>query len=172
MKQQFIQDEVWTLVIGGAFQRANIYKDAVSETDKKHFKNKLKGYVDNLAEAYKNNSITETIHIENIEAFSDFTTSFKSILRLGKLNFGVSQKLVNLYLKYQWCLGNIKEPPHFPVDRIIQQKLKCNPIISWTKIEQQKEYILIINKAKQKLGKDHKTLAQLELALFNRRSNG
>jgi hypothetical protein len=50
------------------------------------------------------------------------TVIFGNICK-GKINFGIAQKMLNLYLKYMWSLGNIQEPPHFPVDRIIQIKL-------------------------------------------------
>jgi hypothetical protein len=36
---------------------------------------------------------------------------------------GTAQKALNLYLKYLWCLGEIKTPPHCPFDRGIIQML-------------------------------------------------
>ena len=87
--------------------------------------------------------------------------------------------MLNLYLKYQWCLGNIKEPPHFPVDRIIQQKLngwaraKGIPqleLMHWTRFTDEKHYLEVINLARSiaKLDSSSKMLtpAQLELELF------
>lgn len=38
MKSIFINSEIWSLTIGGAFQRANVYKPNVLEKDKKDFK--------------------------------------------------------------------------------------------------------------------------------------
>lgn len=57
----------------------------------------------------------------------------------------------NLYLKYQWCLGNIHEPPHFPIDRIIQKKLKPKPIINWTEMNTAEAYMEIIRAVSDKL---------------------
>ncbi|MBU2940168.1 hypothetical protein KO494_11535 [Lacinutrix sp. C3R15] len=42
MKNKFINSEIWSLTIGGAFQRANVYKPDVLEKDKKDFKFMLK----------------------------------------------------------------------------------------------------------------------------------
>ena len=176
MKRTFINSEIWSLTIGGAFQRANVYKPNVLEKDKKEFKSMLKGYIDNtIVPSYKQGSVSDTIHIENIESLQQHTTAFGKLLTNGQFNFGVSQKLLNLYLKYLWCLGIIPEPPHFPVDRIIQQKLKYKPIIAWTKIETSKEYMSIVNFARTKINsKDefYNSLAVIELNLFSRRHDG
>ena len=169
MKDEFIQDEIWILVFGGAFQRANIYKNEVSESNRKYFRNEIKRFVENTIFQQYKNSVNEEAHIKNIQNLSDFTNAFKEILNNGKMNFGVSQKLLNLYLKYQWCLGLIKTPPHFPVDRIIQQKLNFNPIQPWTQICNVNDYMKIINCAKT-LAKDKDiSIAKLELELFSRR---
>ena len=98
------------------------------------------------------------------------------------MNFGISQKMLNLYLKYQWCLGNIKEPPHFPVDRIIQEKLnqvaKNNNlpkivIEAWTLFENETKYLHIIRFAEQvkntATSLKQFSLPELELHLFDRR---
>ena len=85
------------------------------------------------------------------------------------MNFGVSQKILNLLLKYKWCIDDYPEPPHFPLDRRIQEILNLNPIISWTQITTSEEYMKIINKVRAL--KNDKTLAQFELEKFERRRN-
>ncbi|WP_047549076.1 hypothetical protein [Psychroserpens sp. Hel_I_66] len=174
-KKIFINSEIWSLTIGGAFQRANVYKQNVLEKDKKEFKSKLKGYIDDtFISSYKQGNVCDAIHIENIESIQKYTANFDKLLTNGQFNFGVSQKLLNLYLKYLWCLDIILEPPHFPVDRIVQQKLKSKPIKAWTKIETSKEYMSIINFAKTKINPNDKiytSLAIIELNLFSRRND-
>lgn len=169
MQKEFIQNEIWILVFGGAFQRASLYKKNVSEKERKDFRIKLRAYIENTFLPQYKNVVNEEIHIENITNLSEFTTAFNKILTNGIMNFGVSQKLLNLYLKYQWCLGLIEKPPHFPVDRIIQQKLNFKPIISWTQIKKVDDYMKIINCGKDLANKQNISLAQLELELFNRR---
>lgn len=172
MKKKFIDEQIWLLVFGGAFQRAYIYKPNIPESEKRIFKTKLIGYIENLSIDYKMGKIKDLIHLENITAISNFTTEFSDILLGNKLNIGVSQKLFNLYLKFLWCLGHIAEPPHFPVDRIIQQKLKCKPIKPWTKFTSLNEYMFVINHARELLGEKYKSLPELELELFNSRNDG
>ena len=171
MKKKFIDEQIWLLVFGGAFQRANIYKLNIPESEKRIFKTKLKDYIENLSTAYKIGKIKDQTHLENIITISNFTTNFSDILEGDKLNIGVSQKVFNLYLKFLWCLGFIAEPPHFPVDRIIQQKLKIKLIKPWTKFTSVDEYMLVINHARELLGEKYKSLPELELELFNNRND-
>lgn len=72
---------------------------------------------------YLEGTVTYKQHILNIKDISYFSSNFNEIFKNGKINFVVAQKMLNLYLKNQWCLGNIGEPTHFPVDRHIQEKL-------------------------------------------------
>ncbi|RAJ17824.1 hypothetical protein [Olleya aquimaris] len=175
MRNKFINSEIWSLTIGGAFQRANVYKPNVLEKDKKDFKFKLKGYIDNtIVPGYKSSNISDDVHIENIKSVQQYTSNFGKLLTNGQFNFGVSQKLLNLYLKYLWCLKVIPEPPHFPVDRVIQQKLKLKPIIAWTKIETPEDYMSIVNFARTKINpkdESYTSLATIELSLFSRRND-
>ena len=167
-KEYFINREVWLLSIMGAFQRANIYKEDAPEMDKTYFKRMLKGYLDNLIETSYLNPVSEPEHLENIKAVIRHTESSGSILTKGKLNFGVAQKLLNLYLKYHWCLDKIPIPPHFPVDSIIQKELGLK-IVPWTKMKDETDYLTIIEQAKKQLQKYQcKSIAELELLLFSR----
>lgn len=152
----------------GAFQRANLYRPNILEIEKVYFRKMLKGYLDNMINTKYQNPVGEEEHIENIKRISHHTEINREILKNGKLIFGVSQKLLNLYLKYHWCAGWIPEPPHFPVDSIIQRKLNLT-VISWTKMTDDHDYRSIIESAKKSLKKHNCTsLAELELLLFER----
>ena len=114
------------------------------------------------------NPVDEEEHIENIKQITQYTEVNKDILKNGKLNFGISQKLLNLYLKYHWCMGLIPTPPHFPVDSIIQKKLNLK-VIPWTKMNNDEDYRRIIDSARKNLKKHNcVSLAELELLLFER----
>jgi len=171
MKKEFIINELFTLTIGGAFQRAKIYKETASEKGKVKFKSGLKVYLNTvLLPKYQNPVSDERIHIANIKALCNCSKDFEDILNNGQINFGVSQKLLNLYLKYQWCLDRIPEPPHFPVDRIIQEKLKLD-VVPWTRMVDEKPYLAILNAARAIAKERNMSLAELELDLFNRRNS-
>ena len=178
----FIQKEIWMLTFGAAFQRASAYVPNASDTEKGYFKNMMSGFIEQLIDGYKGGNISDDHHIGNIKDISKYSENFSELFVEGRINFGIAQKMFNLYLKYQWCLGNIKEPPHFPVDRIIQQKLngwaraKGIPqleLLPWTRFTDEKHYLEVIDLART-IAKsegllEKKTPAQIELELFERR---
>ena len=168
-KSEFLNTEIWLLTFGGAFQRANIYRRNTNEKDRKEFREGLSHYIDdNLLQKYKED-ISDNEHLKNIDAVIKFTQHYDTILNNGRIKFGVAQKVLNLYLKYQWCLGNIQMPPHFPIDRIIQKKMKHLKIINWTTMDEKEDYLTIINFAKTLAKKDQR-IAEWELINFSRKN--
>ena len=87
----------------------------------------------------------------------------------SSINIGISQKLLNIVLKYYWCLGLLPEPPHCPVDRIIQQKIYKQPKVNWTQLNSTDIYMQIINDIKDLAKRDDLSIAQWELENFDRR---
>lgn len=172
MKGQFLLDEIWVLTIGASFQRANIYISRENVIKNNEFKEKLKLYIINLSEKYINEQIEEAAHIDNIKSIGTFSSGYALILNDEQLRFGVCQKLLNLYLKYLWCLDILKfPPPHFPVDRIIQTKLNISKPYSWTQMNNETNYLEVIRIARSGLNQHNvQNLAELELLLFNRRN--
>lgn len=168
MKEKFLNNEFWTLTFGAAFQRANVYKANVSDKQKSDFKLLTRAFIeDSLLNHYLTDEISDDLHIDNINKLSEFTKQFQNILQNGKLNFGVSQKMLNLYLKYLWCNNKITEPPHFPVDRRIQENIGFRPVVSWTKFNDSIDYMRIINFVRKK--NEYPTIAEFELYHFERR---
>lgn len=170
MKEVYLNNEIWTLTFGAAFQRANVYKKSTTDDEKKQkFKQNTRSFIESkLLPVYKKGKVDEATHLNSITKLSDYSKKHGDILTGGKLNIGISQKLLNLYLKYLWCLDKIQTPPHFPVDRRIQEILGFSDIISWTKITKIEDYSKIINQTKKHLGK-YKSLAELELHVYERR---
>ena len=178
-QKAFIEKEIWMLTFAAAFQRSSAYVPNASEKKKGYFKNMMSGHIGFIIDGYKEGHVTDDQHVNNIKDISKYSENFSSLFVDGRINFGIAQKMLNLYLKYQWCLGNIKEPPHFPVDRIIQQKLngwaraKGIPqleLLPWTRFPDEIHYVEVINLARSiaKLDSSSKMLtpAQLELELF------
>jgi len=169
LKQTFLHNEIWLLTFGGAFQRANIYKPNVSELKRNAFRLALKNFVTELIIHQYKEPVVEFSHMLNIEGIVAFSENWSQILNEGKLNIGVSQKLLNLALKYYWCLGGIAEPPHCPLDRIIQQKgLKSKHIVNWTSLDDMDEYLRIMHQIKQVATEKGQSIAEWELSNFER----
>jgi len=181
MKEAFLNNEIWVLTFGAAFQRANIYNENALSEQKGHFKTMTRALIEEVVlNNYKTGSVSDEQHIENIKRISEYSANFSELFVNGKINFGIAQKMLNLYLKYQWSLGNMQEPPHFPVDRIIQEKLNKEArqaglntisIEPWTQYPDEKHYLAVIALARQVIANSYTKycLAELELELFNRR---
>lgn len=169
MKKQFLHNEIWTLTFGAGFQRANVYKKECSDKQKSEFKTSLRNYIQTeIYPTYLKTGISDDEHIQNIYALSKHSEQFASILQNGRINFGVSQKLLNLYLKYRWCMEDIPAPPHFPVDRRIQENIRYPHISAWTKFNDHEKYMKIINYVRE-ININHETIADFELDHFERR---
>ncbi len=182
MKEKFINDEIWILTFGGGFQRANIYKDqTVSTKVRKEFRKALRTYIEETFELQYHDTVAEEKHLENIHSIVEFSKTRKFGDTSIPINFGVAQKLLNLYLKYSWCSGKMEMIPiHFPVDRLIQgnlnkeaRKLKIPALDlkAWTQFEDEEDYKKVIGLAKEVRDKKcpTKALAEMELEIFERR---
>lgn len=173
LKGKFILLEIWQLTINGAFQRANVYSDGAKgekmNKEKEEFKKELREFVESLSIQYKSEIKDIDQHYSNIYSISTFSEKYESLLKDKKINFGISQKLLNLYLKYLWCLGKIETPPHFPVDRQIQVLLEDKNPTAWTNWENDEGYNKVIDKAYTKRAiEGYDNIAELELKLFLR----
>ena len=75
--------------------------------------------------------------------------------------------MLNLYLKYLWCMGHLPhEPPHFPVDAIMLRKIPSHASTYWTKLQTIDQYQAIIEAARPIAAKTHLSVAQWELEVF------
>lgn len=122
MKDIFLKNEFWMLSVQGAFQRARIYlKNEKSSVQDEYlrdgFRNGFREYIDQKLINDYEVDLSEKKHLSNILAFKHHAESIGyGILYDNNFKYGVAQKLLNLYLKYLWVGGYIKEPIHFPVD--------------------------------------------------------
>lgn len=166
MENTFIKSEIWSLTIAGVYQRVKIYKDALLTADIDFFESQLKSYVLVLEHEHYKKPVSSEKHLENIEELASFFEE-SGVLDEQVPPFGIAQKFLNLYLKYVWCLGEIKEPPHFPIDRSIQKTMgiSSSKVLPWTMIKDKETYMRIIELG-QKL-KGENSLADFELRLFN-----
>ncbi len=170
LTKKFITNEIWMLTFSAAFQRGYIYSGG-TEDQKKEFKNHLKLHIDNeLLSKYKD-SVNDQEHLKSIHSIIEESKKYKDILTNGSINFGISQKILNLYLKYRWCLNDIHTPPHFPVDRRIQENIKYKHLFSWTQLSDSKRYMELIEHVRGVVQKSnqYKSIAEFELIHFDRK---
>jgi hypothetical protein len=171
-KQTFINNEIWMLTFSAAFQRAYIYSGG-SEEDKKEFRIHLRTFIDNEVLPKYSIKVEDNEHLKSIYSIIESSKQFKHILNNGEINFGISQKILNLYLKYRWCIGDIQTPPHFPVDRRIQENIKYKKLFSWTQQNDSENYMELINHVRNEVEKSNQydSIAEYELIHFGRKVN-
>lgn len=163
----FVLDELWSMAWAASVQRAKVFVEGPrSNAD---FRTEVTNYVrQNLLFHYEQRC-TEEQHYRNIASLVEFGGQILSTpLRDGIYKYGVAQKLLNLALKYYWCLGLIPEPPHCPIDRIIIAKTHLRDRINWTEIRNESEYRDVID-AIRKVAHGE-SLARWELANYERQS--
>ena len=161
LHKNFIRDEVFTLSWSGAVGRSKTYKSKTSESIRFDIKNFVKYFINKEFLKDYRSKVDDNLHINNIELLSkEVGKKFFANLHNDRFRIGSSQKVLNLYLKYLWCLNDIVEPPHCPIDAIILNSLKkkCNLNkkkvfnISWTKLDSIDEYKNIISEARNIVG--------------------
>lgn len=171
-KTQFVTDELWILAWAGSVQRAKLYKadtDSTSKDVSKFRENVINFITDHLLPPYSS-GCTEEQHYDNIQRLIDYANKVDpGILTDAGYKYGVAQKVLNLALKYYWCLGLIRNPPHCPVDRIIISKTRYNGKINWTQITEKADYQKIIEEIKAIASSRQLSIPEWELTVFNRR---
>lgn len=166
IKNKFINNEIMTLSILGAFGHNSIYNKKYKDFEKDDFKNYIRNILYDFGVIYIER-IEENDHYNNLIRMQEkISLAFGHLLKNQQLNIGTVQKLLNLYLKYKWCLNLIPAPPHCPIDSIILKKINKEKI-KWTKMSSVEEYKAIISEIK-KLSKNM-NIAEWELKIWNNR---
>ncbi len=156
-QKDFIEKEILSRTLQGAFQRVQIYDKSATNEDREQFREIARNLLRKSSVPYRIRKISSQEHINNID-------TLKSELKIVK--FGVAQKLLNLYLKWLWCAGYLYDaPPHCPIDSIILAKIKTQeprwPLLSKELYE---ERVRKISEIAQQEGLE---IASWELRFFN-----
>lgn len=156
-QRAFVENEILSRTIRGAFQRVHIYDKVSKDDDRGSFREKVKKSLQRCAAPYRTQKVSPHEHLENIDCL-------RGDLKI--VSFGVAQKLLNLYLKCLWCVGYLYDtPPHCPVDSIILAKIK-SPVPRWPSLDREnyEERIRAIESLARQEGIG---VAEWELSFFN-----
>ena len=173
-KLQFITNELWILAWAASVQRAKLYKgkedmDSTSREVSK-FREDVIGFITANSIPQYADGCTEEQHYKNIDDLIAYANRVDpGILSRSGYKYGIAQKLLNLALKYYWCLGLVKEPPHCPVDRIVISKTSHNGKINWTQITDRSQYQKIIEDIKVLANRKQLSIPIWELTFYSRR---
>ena len=165
-KQNFLRSEFWILSWNASVQRALKYRKK-NEVERAAFREYIISYCNNRILPKYEKDQSESDHINNIVELYEHASSYPDQeLLLKPYNLGVSQKLLNLQLKYLWCVGAVETPPHCPVDRIILNHTKLKNKMNWTQITTIADYMKAIDAIKEVAG--DKEIALWELESYDR----
>jgi len=160
----FLRDEFFNCSIRGAFQRGRVYCPEADENAHYRFREALRDWLSHRETSYTA-TLKEDEHVKNIGALSDeMSAAHAAKLMGGRFRIGIAQKVLNLYLKYLWCLGKIPTPPHCPFDAIIIDQLPDGPHDPWTQLDSIEKYLALVSAAKKLAGQ--KSLADWELNVY------
>jgi hypothetical protein len=135
---------------------------------RKEAKTTIRNVLVEIEAFYSNGGISDEAHIEfMVKVADELSVQLKDYLHGKRFRIGISQKLVNVHLKYLWIAGLCPEPPHCPIDGIIRDLAKIN--YDWTRSDCVDEYENAINSLK-KLAYP-KSLSVWELEAFRRRDD-
>ena len=168
-KRTYLENEIWILTFGGAFQRGSVYDADAKDAAKDEFREAIKQRVGDIVQSkYAKGRVSSADHTQEIADLAEWVSRHHgALLANGRFRTGVAQKLLNLYLKYLWCWDKIPEPPHCPFDRTIMEKLGSAQDVKWTDMDDIAEYESLVRSAEELSG-DQLSLAQWELREFNR----
>ena len=175
-KKQFLHDELFSLTLMATVQRGKIYGKNTSKIDRKAFQQDLQRRLEEIAAEYTTTKTGEE-HEKNISLLATkLTNAHSAVLRDNRFRIGSAQKALNLFLKYLWCLGEIRQPPHCPFDaRIInrfKRKLPTDVPRNWTELVHIDHYKKYVEAALAGVNLDplkkNLSLAEWELEIYNK----
>ena len=172
---RFLHRETLAFTMIGALSRNKLYRNSISDNRRREFRDSLRCWLDDKVGEYKE-EVDECRHLSNIENLSsELSKSHKDILSDEGFHIGAAQKMLNLYLKYCWARGVVREPPHCPIDSIVLKEVKyticdakcqmCREL-TWTKIRCVDQYMHVVKNAKARAKKERLSLACWELKIW------
>ena len=170
-KQQYLCRELEILAWNASVQRANVYVPGLAADDprKRRFRKQVLEFLARQLLPNYGNPMNEAEHRQNIERLGAHASGIDAeLLSGGNYRFGVAQKLLNLTLKYHWCLGVVVEPPHCPVDRIVLKQTRRSDM-SWTQIDDCGPYLEAIDAIRAVANRESLSIAMWELKCYARR---
>ena len=172
-KTEYLVRELWILAWNASVQHAALYKSGMWQSQRNEinlFRSRVINHVKTKVLPQYSTMVGEPQHCKNIKDLIDFANKIEAgLLGENGYKYGVAQKVLNLSLKYYWCLGQIQEPPHCPVDKIVIDKTIYRGKINWTQMLAEEEYLKVISAIRSLAEQQRFSIAQWELNNYERR---
>lgn len=170
-KNKFLRYELGLLSLKAALSTRNnqfpIYNLSIKLHQRAEIKRDFRSYLAQIEQKYAS-EISEQAHIEFIKTLSDsLSQKHGESFYEGRFRIGISQKLVNVHLKYLWAAGLCPEPLHCPIDGIVRDIAAID--YNWISSDSIDEYTKAIEQLKLIAQHKNQSLAEWELEAFKRR---
>lgn len=164
----FLDAQIFSMSLMATVQRnKHLYQDDVSDESKRAFHAALREELRHLVERYTH-VIDEPEHVQNVaDLAARVSKDVPYALKGGELKIGAAQKVLNLYLKYMWCMGKVPAPPHCPFDSAVLKTVGWRGE-GWTMMNDVKTYVQWASLAKAKAALDGISLPEWELTQWNK----
>jgi len=172
-KTEYLTRELWILAWNASVQHAALYKNGAWQSQRNEidvFRSKIISHVKTKILPQYSTMVGEQQHCENIKDLIDYANKIDAgLLGENGYKYGIAQKVLNLSLKYYWCLELIQEPPHCPVDKIVIDKTIYRGKVNWTQMLTEEEYLKVISAIRAIAERERSSIAQWELNNYERR---
>ena len=162
----FLDREFLDSVIRGAFGHAGFYRGEKDDPLREKLRGRLRDLLREYAVAYESDVSDETHNNNILELAGTLSQEFGAVMKDGHFPIGVAQKSLNLYLKYLWCMGRIRTPPHCPFDSEVLREAEASG--RWTRLDDIGRYKLWVEKARSVAARTNSSLSEWELRLWNK----
>ena len=163
---KYLERELLILAWNSTVQHAALYKNRAWQNHRDQidtFRKKVIEHIRNHIILQYKGTVEEHRHCENIRGLISHANKVDTGgLRKEGYKYGVAQKVLNLALKYCWCLGLIEEPPDCPLDKIVIDKTAFRGKVNWTQMLTEREYLNIISAIRSLAAKENRSTAQWE----------
>ena len=171
-RTKFLLGEFALMSINAALATRNkshpVYAESVDGKAREIAKSAVYRTLRETAAIYIASPVLEQNHLAYIRQTSDrLSDELGETLFRSRFRIGISQKLINLYLKYLWTTGHCQEPPHCPIDGIIRDRAKIS--YDWTENDSINDYMPAVRDLRRVAG--DQSLSIWELAEFGRRQS-
>ncbi len=171
LMHRFLSYELGLLSVKAALSTRDknwpIYSESTKQHQRSTVQDAIRSVLLGLETRYGGTPPTEDEHVQFIEDTSDaLSRDLKKFLFKGRFRVGVTQKLINLHLKYLWVAGVVPEPPHCPLDGIVRDLSNLN--YDWTTSDSLEEYTSAILALRKFVSP--RRLSEWELCEFRRRA--
>jgi hypothetical protein len=160
------EDDALRNSLRAALQRNPTYAQNVGFQERSTFRVRWAELLRDISYQYSS-QVDDESHLQNISNICDvMTREFGPILHGQRFRLGTSQKALNLYLKFLWCLGlNMTPPPHCPIDRIVLRVARIEG--AWTQMDSREVYIQWVNSLREfARANGHQNLQEWELVIW------